>query len=210
MNNGVQLPHVTTGRRRGRDAARRRRRDAQAGERLGRPAQAGGDHHRHVGADRVLPTAEHRARAALQDQRAGAQQPGDVAGQHHPGQAAAGGPDHLGPRRADHHGRPAQRPGVPADRLGQLALHDAGRPGPAAAVGREQPRHRLDRPGGQRPGPLQPDHQRRLHGEPDEQPREPGLAGAQLVARAACTPTWASSASTRTTWPRASATSAAR
>ena len=122
----------------------------------------------------------------------------------------AGGPDHLGPRRADDHRRPAQRPGVPADRLGQHALVDAGQPGPAAAVGRQQPRHRLDRAGGQQPGPLEPDHQRRLHGEPDQQPGEPGLARAQLAAAAASTPTSPSSASTRTTWPRASATSAAR
>ena len=33
-----------------------------------------------------------------------------------------------------------------ADRLGQLALDDPGQPGPAAALRREQPRHRLDRP----------------------------------------------------------------
>ena len=60
---------------------------------------------------------------------------------------------------------------------------DAGQPGPAAAVGGQQPQHRLHRAGGERPGPLEPDQQRRRHGEPDEQPRQPGLARAQLAAR---------------------------
>ena len=54
--------------------------------------------------------------------------------------------------------------------------------GPAAALGRQQPRHRVHRAGRPQPGPVQPHHQRRRHGEPDQQPGEPGLAGAQLAA----------------------------
>ena len=34
----------------------------------------------------------------------------------------------------------------------------------------------------QRPGPVQPDHQRRLHGEPDQQPRQPGFPRSQRAA----------------------------
>ncbi len=45
----------------------------------------------------------------------------------------------------DDDGRPAQRSGLPAHRLGQHPVVDPGQPGPAAAVGRQQPRHGLDR-----------------------------------------------------------------
>ena len=160
-NRSVVLPHTDDGRRRGRDAPGRRRRDPEAGQRVGRSPEAGRAHHRHLGADRVLRAAEHGALAALQDQRQGAQQPRHVLGGHHQGQADAGGPDHLGARRADDDRRSALRPGLAADRLGEHAVIDAGRPGPAVALHRQQPRHGLDRPGRQQPGPVQPDHQRR-------------------------------------------------
>ena len=70
VNHSVVLPHTTTAAIEVETLLGVVDVTLEAGERVGRSAQAGGAHHRHVGADRVLPTAEHRALAALQDERA--------------------------------------------------------------------------------------------------------------------------------------------
>ena len=120
------------------------------------PLRSGALDHRHVGARGVLPSPEHRRPSPDPDQCQGAQQHHRVPGHHHPGQAAAGGPDHQGPGCVDHHRGPAQRGGQPADRLGQHRVEHPGRPGPTAGVRARQLEHGDRRVGQPERGPGQP------------------------------------------------------
>ena len=173
VDHSVRAAARHDGGHRGRDAAGRRRRHAQAGQRLERPPQAGRADHRHLGPDRVLPTAEH---GALLLSRTDAQALNNLVTRW-PRSPRASRPrwrrSSTASARSPHR-RPAQRRGLPAHRLGQHTVVHPGQPGPAAALGRRQPQHGRHRPGRPRPGPVQPDRQRGRDGEPDQQPGRSG------------------------------------